>query len=168
MIMFIDNFDVIDSGDTTMPDFTNDDMGLGEDFSLKLSGDDTLDYNESFKIADDDMSFLRTDTGMHSDDFLFSSKNSDSSMMSQPASWDYGLNDDNLSFMGRDTLPPNANADGYIPDGRIDLTSTIGDVSKSFKLYTKDGHSYVLDHGQYYKVDGPGTVTINGIRYDKT
>lgn len=165
--MFIDNFDVIDSGDTTMPDFTNGDMGLGEEFSLKLSEDDTLDYNESFKIADDDMSFLKTDTEMNSDDFLFPPETSEFSMMSHSASWDYGLNDDNLSFMGRDTLPPNANSDGYIPDGRIDLTSTIGDVSKSFKLYTKDGHSYVLDHGQYYKVDGLGTVMINGVRYDK-
>ena len=167
MIMFIDNFDVIDSGDTTMPDFANDNMGLGEDSSLKLSEDDTLDYNEPFKIADDDMSFLETVAEMNSDDFLFSSKDSDFSLMSQPASWDYGLNGDNLSFMGKDTLPPNANSDGYVPDGRIDLTSTIGDVSKSFKLYTKDGHSYVLDHGQYYKIDGPGTITINGIRYDK-
>lgn len=30
--MFIDNFDVVDSGDTTMSDFTNDDMGWGRSF----------------------------------------------------------------------------------------------------------------------------------------
>ena len=42
MIMFIDNFDVIDSGDTSMPDFTNSDMELGEECSLNLSGDDAL------------------------------------------------------------------------------------------------------------------------------
>lgn len=165
MIMFIDNFDVIDSGDTSMPDFTNSDMELGEECSLNLSGDDAF---ESFKVIDDNMSFLETDMKMHPDDSLFSSENSEFSMTNRPSSWDYGMNNDNLSFMGRDTLPPNANSDGYIPDGRIDLTSTIGDVPKTFKLYTKDGHSYVLDHGCYYKIDGPGTVTINGIRYDKT
>lgn len=138
----------------------------GEDLSLKLSGDDALDHNAPFKMAEDDMSFLKADTEENADDFLYPFDNSEFSVVSQPASLGSVLNDDNLSFMSRDTLPPNANADGYIPEGRVDLTSTIGDVSKSFKLYTKDGHSYVLDHGRYYKIDGPGTVTISGIKYD--
>lgn len=36
--MFIDNFDVIDSDDTTMPDFANGNMGLGEDFFKTFRG----------------------------------------------------------------------------------------------------------------------------------
>ncbi|MBM6673792.1 hypothetical protein [Marseilla massiliensis] len=162
--MFIDNFDVIDSDDMATPDFTTDDMGLVEEFPLNLSGDDAF---ESFKITDDDMSFMETDMKMYQDDSLFPSEKSDFLMMGQPASGNFGSNSDNLSFMGRDTLSPNVHSEGYIPDGRIELTSTIGDVPKTFKLYTKDGHSYVLDHGCYYKIDGPGTVTINGIKYDK-
>ena len=72
-----------------------------------------------------------------------------------------------VTFHGRDTLPPNANSDGYIPNGTQELTSTISDSTKTFKLYSKDGHDYVLYNGSYYRIDGPGTVTIGGIKYDK-
>lgn len=71
------------------------------------------------------------------------------------------------TFQARDTLPPNANADGYIPDGHQDLTSTIAGKQETFKLYTKDNHKYVLYNGKYYQIDGTGTVTIGGIKYDK-
>lgn len=71
------------------------------------------------------------------------------------------------AFIGRDKLPPNANSDGYIPNGSQELISTISDTSKTFKLYSKDGHDYVLYNGVYYRIDGPGTVTIGGVKYDK-
>lgn len=71
------------------------------------------------------------------------------------------------TFRAHDTLPPNANADGYIPDGSVELTSTISDIQRTFKLYSKDGHDYVLYNGNYYRIDGTGTVTIGGIKYDK-
>lgn len=74
----------------------------------------------------------------------------------------------NVPFMGRDTLPPNANSDGYIPDGSISLNRTISDITDSFKHYTKDGHDYILYHGSYIRVDGSGTVNIGGVSYDKT
>ena len=72
-----------------------------------------------------------------------------------------------ITSRGRATLPPNANADGYIPDGSVELTSTISDIPKTFKLYSKDNHAYVLYNGKYYQIDGSGTVTIGGIKYDK-
>lgn len=72
-----------------------------------------------------------------------------------------------MTFCGHDTLPPNANSDGYIPSGTQELTSTIADIQKTFKLYTKDGHDYVLYNGSYYRIDGSGTVTIGGVKYDK-
>ena len=73
----------------------------------------------------------------------------------------------NVPFMGRDTLPPNANSDGYIPDGSISLTRTISDITDSFKHFKKDGHDYILYYGNYIRVDGTGTVNIGGISYDK-
>ena len=72
-----------------------------------------------------------------------------------------------LTFDARDTLPPNANSDGYIPNGSQKLTSTNSDIHETFKLYSKDGHDYVLYNGKYYCIDGSGTVTIGGIKYDK-
>lgn len=72
-----------------------------------------------------------------------------------------------VPFDARNTLPPNANSDGYIPNGTQELTSTIADTQKTFKLYTKDGHDYVLYNGSYYRIDGSGTVTIGGVKYDK-
>lgn len=80
---------------------------------------------------------------------------------------DLEIGDDNLSFMSRNTLPPNSNADGYIPDGKVSLTSTISDLEDTFNLYRKDGQKYALYNGHYYRIDGTGTVTINGIKYDK-
>ena len=84
-----------------------------------------------------------------------------------PAPLDLEIGDDNLNFMSRNTLPPNSNADGYIPDGKVSLTSTISDLEDTFKLYRKDDHSYALYNGHYYRIDGPGMVTINGIKYNK-
>ena len=71
------------------------------------------------------------------------------------------------TFCGHDLLPPNANSDGYIPNGHQELTSTISEIHKTFKLYSKGGHEYVLYNGRYYQIDGTGTVTIGGIKYDK-
>ena len=71
------------------------------------------------------------------------------------------------TFRGHDPLPPNANSDGYIPNGHQELTSTISEIHKTFKLYSKGGHEYVLYNGRYYQIDGTGTVTIGGIKYDK-
>ena len=106
MIMFVDNFEVVDSGDTAMPDFTNDAFGTGEEIPLNLSGEDALDHNAPFKMAEDDISFLEADTEENADDFLYPSDNSEFSEISRPASLGSALNDDNLSFMSRDTLPP--------------------------------------------------------------
>jgi len=80
---------------------------------------------------------------------------------------EYHRKNDGVSFHGRDTLPPNANADGYIPRGHQELTSTVSDIHKTFKLYSKGGHDYVLYNSKYYQIDGSGTVTIGGIQYDK-
>lgn len=110
---------------------------------------------------------LKTDTEMHLGDFLFPAKNSEFSMMSQSASCNFEGNRDNLSFIGRNSLPPNANSDGYIPDGRIDLISTIGDVAKSFNSIQKTATVMFLTIGHHYRIDGSRTVAINGIKYDK-
>lgn len=72
-----------------------------------------------------------------------------------------------ISFKGHDTLPPNANKDGYTPDGTVELERTVSGSTDKFKLYTKDGHDYVLCNGNYIRVDGAGTVYINNIKYDK-
>lgn len=72
-----------------------------------------------------------------------------------------------VTSRGHDTLPPNANSDGYIPNGSQKMTSTNSDTHETFKLYTKDGHDYVLYNGSYYRIDGSGTVTIGGVKYDK-
>ncbi len=80
---------------------------------------------------------------------------------------EYHHQTDHFTFRGRDTLPPNANSDGYIPSGKQELTTTISDIDKTFKLYTKCGHKYVLYNGAYYQIDGSGTVTIGGVKYDK-
>lgn len=80
---------------------------------------------------------------------------------------DYHQGNNHPSFGGRDTLPTNANSDGYIPDGKQELTTTISDIHKTFKLYSKGGHKYVLYNGSYYQIDGSGTVTIGGVKYNK-
>ena len=49
-----------------------------------------------------------------------------------------------LSFQGKDSLPPNANKDGYSPQGSIELERTISGSTDKFKLFTKDGKKFVL------------------------
>jgi len=98
--------------------------------------------------------------------FDFSGGDSNFDFPSFDSDADFG---DGLAFYGKtkDSLPDNANSDGYIPDGSISLTTTISDITKSFKHYKKDGHDYVLYYGNYIRVDGIGTVTIGGVKYDK-
>lgn len=72
---------------------------------------------------------------------------------------------DGVSFRGKDTLPPDANSDGYISKGNITLEATISDTETTFKKYNKGGSDYVLYNGNYIKLTG-NTVTIGGIRYD--
>lgn len=122
---------------------------LLDDDDVNSSSIDYTDFSsfdstsEDFDISDDDDSFL--DEAMN----------------------DYHHGTNHPSFGGHDTLPPNANSDGYIPDGKQELTTTISDIHKTFKLYSKGGHKYVLYNGSYYQIDGSGTVTIGGIKYDK-
>lgn len=80
---------------------------------------------------------------------------------------EYHHTNNHSTFCGRDTLPPNANSDGYIPKGYKELTSTISKYHNTFKLYYKGGHDYVLYNGKYYQIDGIGTVVIGGIKYNK-
>ncbi len=80
---------------------------------------------------------------------------------------EYHHNTDNITFCGRNTLPPDANSDGYVPNGSQELASTISDIKRTFKLYSKNGHAYVLYNGNYYRVDGSGIVVIGGVKYDK-
>lgn len=80
---------------------------------------------------------------------------------------EYYHTNNHRTFCGRDTLPPNANSDGYIPKGYQELTSTISKYHKTFKLYYKGGHDYVLYNGRYFQIDGVGTVVIGGIKYNK-
>mgnify|MGYP006916122242 CR=1 FL=1 len=79
------------------------------------------------------------------------------------------FNHKSLSFYGKtkDSLPSDANSDGYIHKGNITLTRTVSDSKDTFKHYTKDGHDYVLYYGRYIQVDGNGTVRIGNIKYDK-
>lgn len=80
---------------------------------------------------------------------------------------EYHQENSHTTFRGRDSLPSNANSDGYISKGHQELTSTISEIRKTFKLYSKNGHDYVLYNGRYYQIDGTGTVTIGGIKFDK-
>lgn len=74
----------------------------------------------------------------------------------------------NVNFLGRtkDSLPVNANSDGYIPDGTIELDRQNGRGSETFKLYNKNGNDYVLYYGKYIKISGKDCVNIGGIKYD--
>ena len=168
MIMFTDIFDNIDyDGMDNATDFVNGDINMEEDFTLKFPSNDTPDYSESLWNNDEYVSLFESDTEINSDEPLFQSDNSEFSTKGASSVLDFGSKYDNLSFMGKDILPSDANSDGYIPDGKVTLTSTIGDLPETFKMYAKDGHSYALYNGHYYRIDGPGTVTINGIKYDK-
>lgn len=124
---------------------------------------------------------------MHIDDYFFDDDDLDTNIIddSDFASSHYDDNDifdnedlvideiikeyhkNDISFCKHDTLPQDANSDGYIPSGHQELTSTVSDIPKTFELYSKGGHKYVLCSGKYYQIDGTGTVTIGGIRYDK-
>lgn len=116
--------------------------------------DDYLINDDDFGLSD--LEYIPNDGSFsHDDDFLNEAMN------------EYHQKSNQMTFCGRDTLPPNANSDGYIPKGTQELTSTISEIHKTFKLYSKDGHDYVLYNGNYYRIDGSGTVKIDGIKYDK-
>lgn len=118
---------------------------------------------DDYLIDDDDSGFVGLEYGDVSSDSSFSY---DDEFLDEVMN-EHHQKSNQVTFCGRDTLPPNANSDGYIPNGTQELTSTISDSTKTFKLYSKDGHDYVLYNGSYYRIDGPGTVTIGGIKYDK-
>lgn len=130
-------------------------------------------FKEVFDGSGDSSSVMETSTvldGLPDLDHSFSGVDSNISTVFDDSFLNETPNScsDNISFLGnKDTLPHNANSDGYIPKGNIELTRTISDKEESFKLFTKDGHKYVLYNGSYYKVDGYGTVTIGSVTYDK-
>lgn len=165
--MYMDNFDFIDSGDFDTFDLPNDETSIENVSPLVFNTDNVLGSDESFKVDNNDESLLLPDLETDTDLLLDLSSDVENTVIDCPAPLEFEPEPDSLSFMGRDTLPPNANSDGYIPDGKVTLTSTIGDLPETFKMYAKDGHSYALYNGHYYKIDGSGTVTINGIKYDK-
>lgn len=72
---------------------------------------------------------------------------------------------DEISFKG--VLPPDNNSDGYIPDGKIMLERTESGNTDTFKVYNKDGGQYVYEGSKWIRIDGSGTVTIKGVKYDK-
>lgn len=118
---------------------------------------------DDYLIDDDDPGFVGLEYGDVSSDGSFSH---DDGFLDEVIN-EHKQKTNHMAFEGRDTLPSNANSDGYIPNGTQELTSTIANTQKTFKLYTKDGHDYVLYNGNYYRIDGSGTVTIGGIKYDK-
>lgn len=65
----------------------------------------------------------------------------------------------------RDSLPHNANSDGFIPKGNITLTSVVGKTKTTFKLYVKRGSLYILYYGNYIKLSGRKTVNIGNVQY---
>lgn len=122
----------------------------------------TIDFNinDDFGLRDELPGFLQC---MSENDTVLS----DDDDFVNEAMDEYYQETNQMTFGARDTLPPNANSDGYIPNGSQELTSTVSDIHKTFKLYSKNGHDYVLYNGAYYRIDGSGTVTIGGIKYDK-
>lgn len=122
-----------------------------------IPDDDDLGIND---IDHSDFSSILPDDG----EFDFS--NDDDSFLDEVMD-EYHQKSNHMTFVGRDRLPSNANSDGYIPNGHKELTSTVSEIHKTFDLYSKDGHDYVLYNGKYYSIDGIGTVTIGGIKYDK-
>lgn len=73
--------------------------------------------------------------------------------------------EENISFKGH--LPHDNDKDGYIPDGNITLERTVSGNIDSFKVYEKDGGHWVHEGGRWIRIDGSGTVIINGVKYDK-
>ena len=125
---------------------------------------------DDYLLDDDDLSSSSIDhpdfSSLYSDDEDFDISDDEDSFLDEV--WDeYHQKNSHTTFQGHDSLPPNANSDGYIPKGQQELTSTISGIHKTFKLYSKGGHEYVLYNGNYYQIDGFGTVTIGGIRFDK-
>lgn len=128
-----------------------------EDYTWDMTYDD--DMNASI-IDHTDFSSLQS----HDEDFGISD---DEDAFLDEVMDEYHQGNSHTTFRGHDSLPPNANSDGYIPNGHQELTSTISEIHTTFKLYSKGGHDYVLYNGRYYQIDGTGTVTIGGIKYDK-
>lgn len=167
--MYVDDYSTFVPEDAEGIDQMNCDGGreLGDGFAIESS----VDIGENDILSEYD----NNDTGDSQDTSSWITHKSSSDVPDgkqavsnePPAPLDLEIGDDNLSFMSRNTLPPNTNADGYIPDGKVSLTSTISDLEDTFNLYRKDGHNYALYNGHYYRIDGAGTVTINGIKYDK-
>ena len=73
--------------------------------------------------------------------------------------------EDEIAF--RSVLPPDNNSDGYIPDGKVTLERTESGSTNTFNVYSKGSGQYVYEGGKWIRIDGIGTVTINGIKYDK-
>ncbi len=63
--------------------------------------------------------------------------------------------------------PPDKDIDGYIPEGKVTLESVNGNT-KTFDSYSKNGSDYVFEDGQWKKISGSGTVTIDNVKYQKT
>ena len=170
MIMFMDNFDFNDMGDMDVPDVPDSfdyDTNIEGASLLEFDADNISGPDEFFEVDNNDESFLLSDFETGTDLQLDLSNDAENTLIDSPAPLEFEPEHNSPSFMGRETLPSDANSDGYIPDGKVTLTSTVGDVPETFKMYAKDGHSYALHNGQYYRIDGSGTVTINGIMYDK-
>lgn len=68
---------------------------------------------------------------------------------------------DNINF---DALQP---LQDIFPDGKVTLERTESGNSDTFKMYNKDGGQYVYEGGKWIRIDGSGTVTIKGVKYDK-
>lgn len=65
------------------------------------------------------------------------------------------------SFMG-------SNSDGFIPNGTITLDRTNCGIEKCFEVFRKDGHLWIEESPNHFvRVDGSGTVNINGFKYNK-
>lgn len=170
MIMYIDNFDF-----NNWWDMDASDVHYLSDHDTNIEGTSLLEFDTNnisgpddfFEVDSNDEPFLLSDIEKETDLQLDLSNDAENTLIDSPAPLEFEPVHNSPSFIGRNTLPPNANSDGYIPDGKVTLTSTIGDVPETFKMYAKDGHSYALYNGHYYRIDGSGTVTINGIKYDK-
>lgn len=79
--------------------------------------------------------------------------------------FDECLDNFKVSFKGH--LPPDHNKDGYIPSGHIELERTTSEITDKFKVYDNNGGKYVHEGGKWIRIDGNGTVTIKGVKYDK-
>lgn len=167
MIMYMDNFDFNDMGDMDVHDSFDYDTNIEGASLLEFDADNISGPDDFFEVNNNDKSFLLSDFETGTDLQLDLSNDVENKLIDSPAPLEFELEQNSPSFMGRDTLPSDANSDGYIPDGKVTLTSTVGDVPETFRMYAKDCHSYALHNGHYYRIDGSGTVKINGIMYDK-